>query len=77
MEGQREGEFGVVLFLSVNGAMKAEKILKKAGIPYKLIPVPRHLSSDCGLALRYERDDEERIRALLEGKVPIQGFYDL
>lgn len=67
----------MVLFLSVNGAMKAEKILKKAGIPYKLIPVPRHLSSDCGLALRYERDDEERIRALLEGKVPIQGFYDL
>ena len=47
------------------------------GVPYKLIPVPRHLSSDCGLALRFEKKDEARVRELIEGKVDIQGIFDL
>jgi hypothetical protein len=67
----------VILFYSVQGALKAEKILKKEGIPYKLIPVPRHLSSDCGIALKFEAKEEERIRKLLEGKVPLQGIFKL
>lgn len=69
--------FSVILFYSVNGAIKAEKILKREGVPYKLIPVPRHLSSDCGLALRFEKKDEARVRELIEGKVEIQGIFDL
>ena len=69
--------FSVILFYSVNGAIKAEKILKEKGVPYKLIPVPRHLSSDCGLALRFEKKDEARVRELIEGKVEIQGIFDL
>jgi len=69
--------FSVILFHSVNGAIKAEKILKGEGVPYKLIPVPRHLSSDCGLALRFEKKDEARVRELIEGKVEIQGIFDL
>lgn len=71
------GQWRVVLFPSVNGAMKAEKILKAAGVSYKLVPVPRHLSSDCGIALRFPAGDEEKVRELLEGKVQIKGIYDL
>ncbi len=67
----------VILFYSVQGALKAEKILKKEGIPYKLIPVPRHLSSDCGIALKFEAEEEERIKELLEGKVPLRGIFKL
>lgn len=72
MKGER-----VLLFFSVSGAMKAEKLLKQAGIYYKLMPVPRHLSSDCGIALKFKGDDEERVLKVLEGKVEIAGVYDL
>jgi len=42
-----------VLFHSVSYALKAEKILKSKNISYKLIPVPRHISSDCGFCVRF------------------------
>ncbi|SEM38775.1 Protein of unknown function [Syntrophus gentianae] len=45
--------YEVVLFHSVSYALKAEKILKAKNISYKLIPVPRHISSDCGFCVRF------------------------
>ena len=33
--------------------MKAEQVLKREGLAIMLIPAPRSLSTDCGLAIRY------------------------
>jgi hypothetical protein len=70
-------EYVALLFNSVSHAMMAEKILKTEGVSHKLIPVPRHISSDCGVCLRIELGDEEKIRKLLEAKVEISGRGDL
>lgn len=59
------GPFGVVLFHSVQGAIGAERLLIAEGVAHKLIPVPRHLSSDCGFCLRFAWPDRERIESLL------------
>jgi hypothetical protein len=56
----------VVLFPSTSGALRAEKLAKEAGLTVKLIPVPRQLSSDCGVCLRCESTDVEAVRFLLE-----------
>lgn len=45
--------------------MKAEKLLKEQKLPILLIPAPRSLSSDCGLAIRYAAPDRERTEAML------------
>lgn len=43
----------VITFPSVHNALRAEKVLKAAGIAVALIPVPRELSGSCeGLAAR-------------------------
>jgi len=66
----------VAVFHSVHKVMKAEKVLKQAGAPVLLIPTPRQLSSDCGLALRFEDRDREQIEMLLrEADVPIVELY--
>lgn len=57
---------GVVLFHTTSAALRAEKVVQKAGLKVKLIPTPRELSSDCGIALRFELDDREAIEQLLE-----------
>ncbi|MCU0581690.1 MAG: DUF3343 domain-containing protein [Syntrophales bacterium] len=62
----------VVLFHSVTHAMKAEKLLKAAGLTIKLIPVPKHISSDCGVCLRFPREQQEAVVAALEGQVDIR-----
>jgi hypothetical protein len=74
VKDKQANPYGVVLFHSANGALMAEKLLKKAGIAYKIIPVPRHLSSDCGVCIRFFRQDESQIREVLTGKVEIQSF---
>lgn len=71
-------ELGLILFHTTSAAMRAEKILKKAGQTVKLIPTPRELSSDCGIALRFEWEMAERVRALLnEARVEIAGIHRL
>ena len=72
------GEYSVVLFHSSSHALRAEKVLQAAGISIKMIPTPRQLSSDCGMSLRFERADEERVaRALTEYEVPINGIHPI
>lgn len=59
-------DYCLVVFESTSGAIRAEKLAREAGLTVKLIPVPRHLSSDCGVCLRCEARDVEGIRALLD-----------
>lgn len=59
-----EGDY-VAIFNSVHKVMKAEKLLKRESIPMLLIPAPRSLSSDCGLAIRYAPSDKEQLESLL------------
>lgn len=57
--------FGVVLFHTSSSAMQAEAVLVRARLPVKLIPTPRDLSSDCGIALRFDWCQNEQVQALL------------
>ncbi|MBP7604842.1 MAG: DUF3343 domain-containing protein [Spirochaetes bacterium] len=61
-------EYCVALFHSTSLALRGEKLCRGEAIAVKLIPVPRHLSSDCGVCLRFPSAHEERVRALFEGK---------
>ena len=71
-------DYSVVLFYSMSGALRAEKLLKKDGVVIKLIPVPRQLSSDCGVCVRFERLDEDLVKQKLAGaKLEIQGIHPI
>ena len=59
-------EHAVILVDSTSQALHIEKLLISKSLTCKLIPVPRHLSSDCGVCLRFMQADLERVQALLE-----------
>lgn len=61
--------YEVALFESVSHVMRAEKILKKVGVPCKLIPIPRHISSDCGVCLKFAPNFRKQIEEALAGIV--------
>ncbi|NLC77169.1 MAG: DUF3343 domain-containing protein [Clostridia bacterium] len=46
-------EYCVATFHSVHEALHFEQVLKKAGLQLQLIPVPREISSSCGIAARF------------------------
>ena len=58
--------YTVILVYSTSHAIRAERVLQQAGIGSKLIPVPRHLSSNCGVCIRVERADVENAQQALE-----------
>ena len=69
---------GVVLFPSVHFALQAEEVLQGKGFPFRLVPVPRHVSSDCGVCLRISWPDKEEILELLKkAGVKIEGVHPL
>jgi hypothetical protein len=70
-------QYSVMLFKAVSYVLKAEKILKKEGLPHKLIPVPKHISSDCGICLRFEPPIQSKIEAALLNKVEIEDIRAL
>ena len=61
-------KYAVILLYSTSYALKTESVLKKAGISCKLIPVPRHLSSDCGVCVRICESDIEIVKNILQSK---------
>jgi len=68
----------VVLFHSVQGALGAEKLLAAAGVTYKLIAVPRHISSNCGFCVRFEWAAKETVEQLLSGSnLGVEGIVAL
>jgi len=55
----------VIVFKTTYLTFKAERALKAADIPCKVVTKPRGVSSDCGLAVRVDMADEERALALI------------
>jgi hypothetical protein len=69
---------GVLLFPSVHFALQAEKELQGKGFPFRLVPVPRHVSSDCGVCLRISWPDKGEILEILKkAGVKIEGVHPL
>ena len=70
--------YAVILAHSTSHAIRAEKVLYRAGISCKLIPVPRHLSSNCGVCVRIERGVQEAARQALEAAgVETEGIHEI
>jgi len=66
----------VILFHSIHQVMRVEKILKGKGVQVDLIPVPREISSDCGVAIELHLESkEEALRLIEESKIPIIECY--
>ncbi len=55
----------VAIFHSIHRVLHAEQLLKEAGVEFLLIPVPRQLTADCGLALRVDPAHLGRALAVL------------
>lgn len=51
----------IATFFSHYGAMHCKKLCDEAGIPARMMPVPRTLSSSCGTCVRMEAENADRL----------------
>lgn len=66
LEQKLLADYAVILVHSTSHAIHAERVLKRADLQAKLVPTPRHLSSDCGTAIRIAAADHADATVALE-----------
>ncbi|PWD98108.1 DUF3343 domain-containing protein [Marinilabilia rubra] len=58
----------LLLFPNVHKVMKADRICRMNGIPCRVIPVPEHISSECGMCLLVPPDNWEKCKEILKAE---------
>jgi hypothetical protein len=71
----QEGDY-LAVFNSAHRVMKAENILKARGLSILLIPAPRQLMTDCGLALRISPDIRDEVIRILTEEQLLPAFIN-
>jgi len=75
---EKREDCSVVLFYSTSAAIKAESFAQRLNLEVKLIPVPRNLSSDCGICLLFRHQDKIKIENLLHHeKIEYDSIYPI
>ena len=65
-------------FPTTYDAIRAEKLLQQKSYPFKMVPVPRSISSSCGTALRCACSDSRAIKDYLVSlDVAIEGRHEV
>lgn len=59
---------GLISFFGSYHAMRAETVLKRNGFAVRLIPGPKELSPNCGVALRFEYAQRDGVLSALAAK---------
>ncbi|QIB64989.1 DUF3343 domain-containing protein [Kineobactrum salinum] len=67
---------GLISFFSSHYAMRASGVLRKCGIPAQLVPGPKELSPNCGVALQFSYNGRETVAALLtQHKIKVDQIH--
>lgn len=65
----------IFIFDSIHYVLKSEAILNEHGIDNELIPVPKEIHSNCGMAIKIDDTSfNEAKRLLLENNINIRIF---
>ncbi|WP_392485983.1 DUF3343 domain-containing protein [Haloimpatiens sp. FM7315] len=67
-----------ILFKNHTEGMKLESFLKVNKIKYVISPTPRELSTCCGISIMYNKEDEDKIKKIIEvNNIEVIGFHSL
>ncbi|WP_455581475.1 DUF3343 domain-containing protein [Dysosmobacter sp.] len=73
---REKAEKCVVTFATTTAAMEMEAACAKAGVPGRLIPVPRTITAGCGLCWAAPRQARDAVEVLIvEKHLAADGIY--
>lgn len=67
---------GVVSFYASEHAMRAERVLQRASLEARLVPGPREVSPNCGVAVAFQWEREPDVsKALADSKIRFEAIH--
>lgn len=68
----------IATFDTTHMALFFEKSCRSMGLKVKIVPVPRVISSSCGLACSYPCEDEEKIISIVAEKaIEVSAYHKI
>ncbi len=69
--------FGIAAFRSRQQVMRFESALRREGIFARVVTTPREVAMGCGLSVRFELNDLQRVKQVLDRENPgnLIGLY--
>ena len=65
-------------FKTTSMALMFERVCRSAGIKARIAPVPRKLSSSCGLACEFPCEERDNIKQLAASKkIDVGGWHEV
>lgn len=61
----RSEKFGLITSESTHQIMKLEKIILEKGFKVRIIPVPKEITANCGISIKFDLSSLEEITSLL------------
>jgi hypothetical protein len=72
----QENKAYFLLFRTIHDVLKAEKLLKHHGLTFELVPVPRNLSSDCGMCVKLTEEIDGSLSYLATMNIDRCFYFD-
>ena len=67
---------GVVSFYASEHAMRSERVLERAGLAARLVPGPREVSPNCGVAVAFLWENQAAVDdALRQSKIRFEAIH--
>ena len=76
MRVREKKEYVIFTFHTTAAAMATEKLCQERSIPGRLIPAPRSITADCGMAWRCEPSLRQQVVPLADPN-EVMGIYEL
>lgn len=68
----------ILTFSSTHHALRAEELIEEQNIELDIIPIPREITAECGLAIRVSYEQKEQVEEILtNNKINMAGIYSL
>ena len=67
----------IIVFRSIHDVIKSEKLIKNKRFDYQVVPVPSHLSSECGMCIEVNENRVDETRIELEKNSIFHNIYPI
>jgi hypothetical protein len=70
-------KYNLLVFDSTHHALAAEDLLKSTDYQLMIVPVPPQISANCGIAIRFNENQDAILSFIQDSPVEVAGYYQI
>lgn len=67
----------IIVYRSIHDVIKSERLIKVKGLDYQIVPVPSHISSECGMCIEVNENSIDEMKLELDKNSIFHNIYPI